>query len=106
MDNKDFENVKQDAKETLHEFSDNVNKTVNSQENKKVLVGILAILVGYLGVHKFILGYKKEGIIQLIATFVTCGIAGIVPLIEGIIYLTKTEEEFYNTYQLGYKGWF
>ena len=106
MDNKDFENVKQDAKETLHEFSDNVNKTVNSQENKKVLVGILAILVGYLGVHKFILGYKKEGIIQLIATFVTCGIAGIVPLIEGIIYLTKTDEEFYNTYQLGYKGWF
>ena len=106
MDNKDFENVKQDAKETLHEFSDNVNKTVNSQENKKILVGILAIVVGYLGVHKFILGYKKEGIIQLIATFVTCGIAGIVPLIEGIIYLTKTDEEFYNTYQLGYKGWF
>ena len=89
MDNKDFENVKQDAKETLHEFSDNVNKTVNSQENKKVLVGILAILVGYLGVHKFILGYKKEGIIQLIATFVTCGIAGIVPLIEGIIYFLR-----------------
>ncbi|MBV7441822.1 TM2 domain-containing protein [Weeksellaceae bacterium TAE3-ERU29] len=106
MDNKDFENIKQDTKETLHEFSDNVNKTINSQENKKILVGILAIFVGYLGIHKFILGYKKEGIIQLVASIVTCGVAGIIPFIEGIIYLTKTDEEFYQTYQVGHKGWF
>ena len=75
-------------------------------ENKKVVAGILAILVGSLGIHKFILGYTTEGIIQIVISIITCGIAGIVPFIEGIIYLTKTDEEFYQTYQLNKRGWF
>ena len=76
------------------------------QENKKIVAGILAILLGGLGVHKFILGYTQEGIIQLILGVVTCGIGGVIGLVEGIIYLTKTDEEFYQTYQVGKKGWF
>ena len=76
------------------------------QEDKKVLAGVLAIVLGGLGVHKFILGYTQEGIIQLILGVVTCGIGGIIGLVEGIIYLTKTDEEFYQTYQVGKKGWF
>jgi TM2 domain-containing membrane protein YozV len=75
------------------------------QENKKVVAGILAILLGGLGIHKFILGYTKEGIIQLILGFL-CGVGFVIGLIEGIIYLTKTDEEFYQTYQVGKKGWF
>ena len=78
---------------------------MEKQENKKVLAGVLAILLGGLGVHKFILGYTKEGIIQLILGF-ACGIGAVIGLIEGIIYLTKSDEEFYNTYQVGKKGWF
>ena len=77
-----------------------------TEENKKLVAGILAILIGSLGIHKFILGYTKEGIIQIVGTVVTCGIAGIIPFIEGIIYLTKSDEEFYNTYQVGKKPWF
>lgn len=76
------------------------------QENKKIVAGILAILVGSLGVHKFILGYTQEGIIQIVVSIITCGIGGIIPFIEGIIYLTKTDEEFYQTYQVGKRGWF
>jgi TM2 domain-containing membrane protein YozV len=75
-------------------------------ENKKVLAGILAIMIGSLGIHKFILGYTKEGLIQIAITVCTCGAGGIVGLIEGIIYLTKSDEEFYQTYQVGKKGWF
>ncbi|MFT3919366.1 TM2 domain-containing protein [Cloacibacterium sp.] len=78
---------------------------MEKQENKKVLAGVLAILLGGLGVHKFILGYTKEGIIQLILGF-ACGIGAVIGLIEGIIYLTKSDEDFYNTYQVGKKGWF
>lgn len=78
----------------------------NQEENKKVVAGVLALLLGSLGVHKFYLGYKKEGIIQLIASVVTCGFAGIIPFIEGIIYLTKSNEDFYNIYQAGKKPWF
>lgn len=96
-----------EAKETINEFSNSAKETFGRDtENKKMIAGILAILIGSLGIHKFILGYNKEGIIQIILTFVTCGFAGIIGLIEGIIYLTKSDEEFYNTYQVGKKGWF
>ena len=79
---------------------------MNTQESKRILAAILAILIGSLGVHKFILGYTKEGIIQILVTVVTCGAGGIIGLIEGIIYLTKSDEEFVATYQTGNKGWF
>lgn len=100
---KDF---KEDAKEAANDFKENWNEATQGGENKKLIAGILAIVIGSLGIHKFILGYTKEGIIQIIITVVTCGIGGIIGLIEGIIYLTKSDEEFYQTYQVGKKGWF
>ena len=42
----------------------------SSEESKRVIAGILAILIGSLGVHKFVLGYTKEGIIQIILTII------------------------------------
>ena len=82
--------------------------------NKKMAAGLCGILLGGFGVHKFILGYNTEGIIMLaawvIGMFLTCGIAsiavGIVGLIEGIIYLTKSDEDFVRTYIQGKKAWF
>lgn len=76
------------------------------QENKKVLAGVMGILFGGFGVHKFILGYTTEGIIQLVISVVTCGLGSIIGFIEGIIYLTKSDEEFYQTYQANKKAWF
>ena len=73
--------------------------------DKKLIAGILGILLGAFGVHKFILGYTKEGIIQLLLG-VLCGIGGVIGIIEGIIYLTKSDEEFVRTYIYGHKGWF
>ena len=76
------------------------------KSEKKVIAGILAIVLGTLGVHKFDLGYTKEGVIQLIIGLVTCGAGGLIGLIEGIMYLTKSDEEFDKTYVEGHKGWF
>lgn len=76
------------------------------QENKKVVAGIFALLLGSLGIHKFYLGYTTEGITQIVISIVTCGIGGIIPFVEGILYLVKSDEEFYQTYQVGKKGWF
>jgi len=105
-----------EAKKTANEFADSAKEAMNDLggENKKMLAGILAIVLGGFGIHKFILGYQKEGIIMLVATliigFITCGIGAsavwIVGLIEGIIYLTKSDQEFYDTYQAGRKPWF
>lgn len=95
-----------DAKEAANDFKEGWNQATSGGENKKLMAGLLGILIGSLGIHKFVLGYTKEGIIQIILTVVTCGLAGMIGFIEGIIYLTKSDEEFYNTYQVGRKPWF
>jgi TM2 domain-containing membrane protein YozV len=70
-----------------------------TQESKKVVAGILGILLGGFGAHKFYLGMTTPALIQLAITIVTCGAGSILGLIEGIIYLTKSDEEFIATYQ-------
>ena len=76
------------------------------QKDKKLIAGLLGIFLGGLGIHKFYLGYTKEGIIQIVVTAVTCGFGSILGLIEGILYLTKSDDEFVATYVVGRKGWF
>lgn len=78
--------------------------------SNKIAAGICGILLGSLGVHKFILGYTGAGLIMLLVTVLTCGLGAIVMhligLIEGIIYLTKSDEEFVRTYIEGRREWF
>ncbi|MDA9803865.1 TM2 domain-containing protein [Flavobacteriaceae bacterium] len=95
-----------ETKKTVNEFNESWNQTSNNGDNKKILAGVLGILFGSFGVHKFVLGYNKEGFIQILISFLTCGTAGIIGFIEGIIYLTKSDEDFYNTYQVGKRTWF
>ena len=87
---------------------------------KKLAAGLCGILLGGLGIHKFILGYQNEGIIMLVGylvalviTVITCGfgvplmlIPSVVGIIEGIMYLTKSDEEFVQTYIINKKPWF
>jgi len=71
---------------------------------------ICGILLGALGVHKFILGYTGPGITMLLVSILTLGIAspimGLIGLIEGILYLTKSDEDFSRIYVQNRKGWF
>ncbi len=55
--------------------------------------GLLAIFLGFLGVHKFYLGNNKGGLIYLLLG-ICCGIGGILGLIDGIVYLMDTDEKF------------
>ena len=84
----------------------------------KVVAGLLAIFLGGFGIHKFYLGYTTPGLI-LLGAFVlgwalscvgigilTLSIQSILVLVEGIIYLTKSDDEFVATYVVGKKGWF
>lgn len=109
-----FDEAGREAKETAREFSDSARETFGDGQNKRILVGVLALLLGVFGVHKFLLGYNKEGFVMLgvsvLMGWFTCGVASylvaVVGLIEGVIYLTKTDVEFYNTYVQGRKPWF
>jgi TM2 domain-containing membrane protein YozV len=81
-----------------------------ARASNKLPAGICGILLGSLGVHKFILGYTGAGLIMLLSSVLTCGIAAgimhIIGLVEGIIYLTKSDEEFVRIYVDGRKEWF
>ena len=82
--------------------------------NKKLAAGLTGVFLGAFGVHKFILGYTKPAVIMLVVSLaggvVTCGVAsfvmGVIGLIEGIIYLTKTTAEFQAEYIDAEKPWF
>ncbi len=78
--------------------------------SNRVAAGVVGILFGALGIHKFILGLPTPGIIMLLVTICTCGygaiVMGLIGIIEGIIYLSKSDQEFYQTYVVEKRGWF
>lgn len=87
--------------------------------SKKIAAGICGILLGGLGIHKFILGLTTPGTIMLTVWLVGMfsGLCIVVPLlasivmniiglVEGIIYLTKSDDDFYQTYAIRKKEWF
>ena len=79
------------------------------QRKDKTTTALLAIFLGGLGIHKFYLGGPKQktaGIIQIVVTIITCGFGSVIALIEGIIYLTKDEQQFQYEYVQGGKDWF
>ena len=65
----------------------------------KVTAGILAILLGGLGIHKFYLGKIFQGILYIL--FCWTYIPSIISFIEGIIYLTKSDEAWAE--KVGYR---
>lgn len=92
---------------------------VPNRASNKLAAGICGILLGGLGIHKFVLGYTNAGIIMLAVSlggsllglflcfpFVAAWAMAIIGLVEGIIYLTKSDEEFVRIYVDGRKEWF
>lgn len=82
----------------------------SARASNKIPAGICGILLGSLGIHKFILGYTSAGLIMLLVTVLSCftlsPVMHIIGLIEGIIYLCKPDEEFVRVYVDGKKEWF
>jgi len=82
-------------------------------DSNRLAAGLCGVLLGALGIHKFILGYTTEGIIMLVVAivgapcyFIGTAVMSIIGLIEGIIYLSKSDEDFYETYIANRRGWF
>ncbi len=79
-----------------------------------VAAGLLAMFLGGFGVHKFYLGYNTQGFIMLALSLVgglftfglVAGVVWIIAIIEGIVYLTKTQSEFEQLYVYGRHEWF
>ena len=87
-------------------------------DKNKTLAGVLGIVLGSLGAHKFYLGYKTSGAIMLgltvsgwILSSVLVGmlwawIPALIGLIEGFIYLSKSDNDFEQIYVNGNRPWF
>jgi TM2 domain-containing membrane protein YozV/cold shock CspA family protein len=83
-----------------------------SGDRNKIIAAILAFFLGGIGIHKFYLGKTNAGIIMLVAG--TVGWILVLPamaswligFIEFIIYLTKSDAEFYQDYVVGDRTWF
>ena len=79
-----------------------------------VVAGLLAIFLGSLGIHKFYLGYNTPGFIMLAVTIVgsifSLGLAGlamvVISIVEGVLYLSKSQTEFEQIYVFNKKEWF
>ena len=69
----------------------------NSKSTKnKILAGILALFLGGIGIHYFYCGKPIPGLVFLLCCWT--GIPAIVALIQGIMMLTMTDEQFNSKY--------
>jgi TM2 domain-containing membrane protein YozV len=91
--------------------------TITAGSKNKVAAGLLALFLGGLGIHKFYLGFIGPALVFLLVNtiglaitwimlFIPNIVLGIIALIEGILYLTKTDEEFEQLYVIQKKHWF
>ena len=69
---------------------------VTANGRSKLAAGLFAIFLGGLGLHKFYLGRVGQGIVYLI--FCWTFIPSIIGFIEGIVYLTMSEQAFAQKY--------
>ena len=117
--------VPQNSSQVSSSFQPQVGAVQSDIAQKKLVAGLLGIFLGSLGVHKFYLGMNQPGIIMLVCTvagyllFTLLAIiligfiflllpaaVGLVGLIEGILYLTKSDADFQREYIVGKKAWF
>lgn len=103
----DFINEEDTAKEIY------ISAPMSAGASKKIAAALFAFFLGAFGAHKFYLGYKKEGIIMLLVFLfgwillgIPSAIIGFIALIEFILYLTKSDDEFEQIYVIGRKPWF
>lgn len=61
------------------------------EQKSRLIAGLLGILLGSLGIHRFYLGYTTIGVVQIVVTFVTLGIGGVWGFIEGIMILVGAD---------------
>lgn len=87
--------------------------STSADESKKLAAALLALFVGCFGIHKFYLGYKNQGLIMLLVFlfgFILLGlpsaIIAVIAFIEFVIYITKSDQEFTQTYVIGRRPWF
>ncbi|MFD1731460.1 TM2 domain-containing protein [Deinococcus malanensis] len=112
-------------------YNQGAGQTSGDVAQRKLIAGLLGIFLGWLGAHKFYLGMTGAGLTMLgvqvgvwivaiilgllmlivglaltlpLAALVSSAV-GVLGLIEGILYLTKSDADFERDYLIGKKPW-
>ena len=82
--------------------------SVPAAKKSKTVAALLAFLLGGFGAHKFYLGYPGAGVVHLVLSLTVIGALLNVPIciIEFLIYLSKSDENFHQTYIVNKKRFF
>lgn len=72
--------------------------TAGPSGKSRGVAALLAIFIGTLGIQYFYLGKTTAGIIAIIVSLVTCGLFGIIWLIQGILIFTMSQADFERKY--------
>ena len=90
--------------EQWRQFSNDASNVLDSVFNNgpsgksRGIAGLLALLMGALGLHYFYIGKTNAGILFLIIAILSCGILAtvttIISIIQGVLFFTSTQEEF------------
>ena len=75
-------------------------RAMSANGKNRVTAGVLAILLGGIGVHKFYLNSAGMGVLYILFSWTF--IPAIIGLIEGIIYLTMSDQDFAVKYGGGW----
>tara|TARA_B100001964_G_C14056777_1_gene519540 strand:+ start:281 stop:814 length:534 start_codon:yes stop_codon:yes gene_type:complete len=76
---------------------------IRAIKSKRLTAGLCGIFLGCFGIHKFVLGYTRAGLIYLGVFLFSCWfggftVSGLIGFIEGIIYLSMPYDKFKETY--------
>ena len=96
------------APETPPEPETPPSPSVPAVRKSKVTAASLAFLLGGIGAHKFYLGYTGAGLIHLGLSLTVIGALVNVPVcvVEFLIYLSKSDDDFHRIYVLNRKRFF
>lgn len=81
-------------------------------DKSRVVAALLAFFFGAIGIHKFYLGKNTAGIIMMLCMvpgfilIIPALAMSIIAFIEFIIYLVKSDQQFYAEYVAGDRAWF
>ncbi len=65
-------------------------------EKNHVVAGVLALVLGWVGAHKFYLGKTGQGLLYLL--FFWTLLPALIGFVEGIVYLVSNPEDFARKY--------